>query len=1345
MLKAVMHKATFKHDNGDLIINCLLDSGALHASYIRKSFVEEHMDSFRKYISPYNGRATLADKITVIDINNILRIPLSLTSASGHIYHIDVKLMVMENLGEEVIIGLPVIVRSLLPLFVEALKLAAENILFHDESNDIYQIIENPWSVMDELAIEDEETPLPCSFTGPLHFLMMSRQEALDQYFGYFDTHIDPKMKESTPIVELLRTLGSEVFVPVKWEGVLGMEPIEFKWKENMPDRIMPRPRTVNPKLMENAKLEMERLLTYFYIPSTSPVASCLVIAPKATAPFIRFCGDYATLVNHYIESGHYPIPHVFHTLERISKYKIFFDLDMTNSFHQFPLAEKTRRMLSLQTPWGQFEPLFLPEGVPPSSGILQKFVSEVFSDFSEWLIGIFDNILILANDYQEGYDKVKMVLERCKERRIVLKMAKSWFGFNSCEFFGYKCSHQTYCLTDKRKDSIMQIPMPTNTKGMQSFLGCANFFTKFVPNYGTFAAKLHEMTYKTFSWDKSTWKHDYVKCFEDFKKALLDSVTLFYPDYELPWILRVDASDDGVGYVLMQLRGEVLCPVVFGSKKFSAQAYNWDTFNKEAFALYYGVKDCEYYLRPVHFQLEGDHRNLAWMEASLVPKVIRWRVYLQGFSFSFNHIPGTANRVADWQSRLFMLDRADERDNSADTFTSHYLELNGLSASKKNVRSKIDAERESAALPSENAEKIDAQSPPTETVSLTRKQMLDKVHGGRSAHLGARRTWMLLNEHFPGHGISYSQVSEHISNCIICQKTRLGMNEVIVPIIRHLKNDAPRRVVGIDHLSLEPDRYGMTGAYVARDHFSKLVFIYPVKEQSAINAATTLFLYSVYFGCFDYLMSDPGTEFTSQVVRELNAWFGIHHRVSLTDRHESNGVEGANKDFLRHIRAFLSEFRMKDRWSEPNVIAWCMFMMNKFNDSESGIAPYTLTFGSDAVRHFDFPKESADKAITAKFLKTLDEDLAVAKNMATELQQKLVEKRTKFNEAQNMFQEGDFVLHRIPEDKPLMSKLVGRYSGPYVVLVQRKNDVSCRHCATGQVKEFFVGDLKLFVGTEEDALKMAMLDADQFVVDKFLAYKGDPMSRMSMEFQVKFVDGSIVWLPWSEDLFSTIPYEDYVRSIPELFPLLYRLKEARAMISDINKSPIPDIESGDKFYVDIRFYGVDWYEALNLPDMHNKTYVAEHIYGRINANRLKVDVSCHILNRKFVANALFVYQYGKRVNPRDGDVLITSQHIEEYPQLLSKKVATRSVADYQYLLGKRYTDDEDHREYEVVKIDTMRDRSIVAYVKWVRQPYSRSKLMDDPIHVADVVRMLQESQHLKTSEAMKKTEVGGR
>ena len=110
-----------------------------------------------------------------------------------------------------------------------------------------------------------------------------------------------------------MRVKGAKVFVPQNWEGINGIEPLELNWREDLPKSMKPPARPVNPRLFHHAKIEYDRLCKYIYVPSTSPIASCLVIAPKATSPFIRFCGDYV-VVNKYINVGHYPIPHVHTT-----------------------------------------------------------------------------------------------------------------------------------------------------------------------------------------------------------------------------------------------------------------------------------------------------------------------------------------------------------------------------------------------------------------------------------------------------------------------------------------------------------------------------------------------------------------------------------------------------------------------------------------------------------------------------------------------------------------------------------------------------------------------------------------------------------------------------------------------------------------------------------------------------------------------------------------------------------------------------------------------------------------------------------------------------------------------
>ena len=76
------------------------------------------------------------------------------------------------------------------------------------------------------------------------------------------------------------------------------------------------------------------------------------------------------------------------------------------------------------------------------------------------------------------------------------------------------------------------------------------------------------------------------------------------------------------------------------------------------------------------------------------------------------------------------------------------------------------------------------------------------------------------------------------------------------------------------------------------------------------------------------------------------------------------------------------------------------------------------------------------------------------------------------------------------------------------------------------------------------------------------------------------------------------------------------------------------------------------------------------------------------------------------------------------HPALLSTKVTCPTETDFRYLVGKRYWDDDDNSTNEVVRISTVRDRTIVAHVKRIPDPPLSAKMMDSPIHIADIVRM---------------------
>ena len=81
------------------------------------------------------------------------------------------------------------------------------------------------------------------------------------------------------------------VFVPKEWTGIKDLVPLELQLKPDMPAVHKCHARTINPKILEPTRKVMERMRTYMYDDSDSPIAVPLVVAPKATAPFIRICG----------------------------------------------------------------------------------------------------------------------------------------------------------------------------------------------------------------------------------------------------------------------------------------------------------------------------------------------------------------------------------------------------------------------------------------------------------------------------------------------------------------------------------------------------------------------------------------------------------------------------------------------------------------------------------------------------------------------------------------------------------------------------------------------------------------------------------------------------------------------------------------------------------------------------------------------------------------------------------------------------------------------------------------------------------------------------------------------
>jgi hypothetical protein len=860
----------------------------------------------------------------------------------------------------------------------------------------------------------------------------------------------------------------------------------------------------------------------------------------------------------------------------------------MSNSFHQVPIDQKASDLLSVATPWGLKRPRFLPEGVGPASGILQRLVRDIFADFDDWMVVIFDNFLVLADDYADAYTKLERVLDRCAEYGIVLKAKKSWIGVNEANFFGYVVSHNSWRLSNSRKEAIDAIPFPTTSKAMQRFLGAAIFFHNHVADYSEWSARLYEMTKADFVWDPGRWTYDYEAHFNKFKQALVRACTLYFPDYSLRWVLRVDASGEAVGAVLYQIfvneaGEEVHQPIAFASKKFSIPAQKWDAFKREAFAIYYGVHSFAYYLRGKQFIVETDHRNLVWIEASQSPIVIRWRSLLQSFDFLLRHIPGRENLVADFISR------------------AHLSTVAGVCDEPEEIP--------------------------------TFDEIMRSVHGGRSLHYGAAHTWRQAKQRYPTVLISIEAVREYVRNCPLCQKLRDTGVRALPEEYRTLKPTHYRRRIGMDHVTVQPDKAGNVCVLLLVEHWSHFPQAYPAKDYSADTVARVLFRHFATFGLFDEVASDPGSAFMSSVVKQLNGWLGIGHKVSLVGRHESNGCEGTSKQFLRHLTSLVHDERLADSWSDDTVLPLINFALASYPTSETGgFSPFELKYGSLDAPYFRLP-DNLDSALYPHFLlQELDHNIQLVRTRSLEFQNKLAEERRNNAGVPGKYVEGDLVLWN-PREQPsdyLESKLSPAFQGPFEVLGQEKNDVRCRHLNLGYEASLHVSRLKPFFGSREEGIVIARLDRDQFVITRINSYTGNAFKRESLLFNVLFDDGSTVDLPYSKDLAQSQQFRDFISSIPTLLPIRFdTLRESTAAIRALNKLAITDLAAHTTVYLNLRFYdGATnaWYDSLQLPSTTDHFVPA--IVTRFLKNNLRVELSVTLFTTMHVLTLSDVTMY---------------------------------------------------------------------------------------------------------------------
>ena len=167
-------------------------------------------------------------------------------------------------------------------------------------------------------------------------------------------------------------------------------------------------------------------------------------------------------------------------------------------------------------------------------------------------------------------------------------------------------------------------------------------------------------------------------------------------------------------------------------------------------------------------------------------------------------------------------------------------------------------------------------------------------------------------------------------------------MTSHIQPIVRNLRAPHHRSRVGKDRVTITPaDEIGSTKCFVVVDLFTKYTALYPAKDYTALTAAEALFSYSSTFDIYDDIITDPGADFMSAVIAQINEWLGVHQTVSLVDRHEFNNVEAHNREIICHFRALVHDYRVVHKWSDPSVLPLIAYTLNAYISSDTGVSRF--------------------------------------------------------------------------------------------------------------------------------------------------------------------------------------------------------------------------------------------------------------------------------------------------------------------------------------------------------------------------------------------------------------------
>ncbi|GJY48975.1 putative reverse transcriptase domain-containing protein [Tanacetum coccineum] len=225
----------------------------------------------------------------------------------------------------------------------------------------------------------------------------------------------------------------------------------------------------------------------------------------------------------------------------------------------------------------------------------------------------------------EDHENHLRLMLELLRKEKLYAKFSKCEFWLQEVHFLGHVVNHDGIHVDPSKIEAVKSWKAPTTPSEVRSFLGLAGYYRRFIENFSKIAKPLTSLTQKN---QKYEWGEKQEEAFQTLKDNLCNAPILSLPDGVEDFVVYYDASNQGLGCVLMQR--DKLGAVVFTLKI-------WRHY-------LYGTKSVIY----------TDHKSLQHIfdQKELNMRQRRWLELFSDYECEIKYHPGKANVVADALSR---------------------------------------------------------------------------------------------------------------------------------------------------------------------------------------------------------------------------------------------------------------------------------------------------------------------------------------------------------------------------------------------------------------------------------------------------------------------------------------------------------------------------------------------------------------------------------------------------------------------------------------------------------------------------------------------------------------------